>query len=182
MRPTAIVLLLAALLSGCETPILAPPYPQSTVTTGHLRAARPVKIGLSTFEGPARLDNCRGLKPLKLPAEVSPALYIQKAFEAEFRAAEILATSGGDITLSGRIDTVDFSSTRLITMGQWTIGLSLRSSNGKTLRVLENHEFDSAFEARESCRYTADAFAQAVQKLVAKTISDPGFPSLLQQQ
>jgi len=182
MRPTAIVLLLAVLLSGCETPIVAPHYPQSTETAGNLRAARPIKIGLSTFVGPARLENCRGLKPLNLPAEVSPSLYIQQAFEAEFRAADILAPSGADITLSGRIDTATFSSTKLITMGQWTIGLSLRSSNGKTLRVVESHEFDSAFEAREACRYTADAFAQAVQKLVAKTVSDPGFPGLLNQR
>ena len=43
----------------------------------------------------------------------------------------------------------------------------------------EYYEFDTGFVATEACRNTAEAYSRAVQNLVAKTVKDPVFVSLV---
>jgi hypothetical protein len=106
--------------------------------------------------------------------------YIQKAFEDELKIAGAYAAAPSRVTLTGKIEKIEFSSTRAITGGSWTIDLLLTSSNGKNLKVSEYYEFDSGFAAFEACRNTAEAFSRAVQNLVGKTVKHQAFPSLVQ--
>jgi hypothetical protein len=107
------------------------------------------------------------------------AQYIQKAFEDEFKIAGAYATGSPRVTLSGEIQKIEFSSTRALTGGSWSIDLNLTSSNGKQLRVNEYYEFDSGFAAFEACRNTAEAFSRAVQNLVGKVVKNSEFASLV---
>jgi len=179
MRTLVSLLLLSTLLAGCETPRVAPAYGQAADASAALRSLQVTGVGIGRFEGPSTLGNCRGLKPLALPDGMSPTQYVQSAFETELKAAGAWAGSDPRVKLTGNIETLAFSSTKLITMGEWTIALSLRSSNGHALRIQESLDFDSGFEAKEACQNTANAFAQLVQNLVGKSIRDPAFAELL---
>lgn len=83
------------------------------------------------------------------------------------------------MTLQGNIDRLEFSSTRALTGGSWTIELTLTSSNGKTLKADEYYELSSGFAAPEACRNTAEAFSRAVQNLVGKAVRNPEFSALI---
>jgi hypothetical protein len=85
--------------------------------------------------------------------------------------------SGGDAP--GPVERLEFSSTRALTGGSWTIDLVLKSSTGRNLRINEYYEFSSGFLATEACRNAADAFSRAVQNLVGKTFRNPQLSSLI---
>jgi hypothetical protein len=53
---------------------------------------------------------------------------------------------------------MDFSSTRGVTGGVWTIELTLTSSNGRRMKATETYEFESGFVAQTACKQTAEAF------------------------
>jgi hypothetical protein len=137
-------------------------------------------VGVGTFAGPTDFNaNCRALGALQVADGLSHTQYIQKAFEDEFKVAGAFAPSSPRVTLTGKVERLEFSSTRALTGGSWTIDLSLASSNGKSLRVNEYYEFSSGFAAPEACRNTADAFSRAIQNLVGKTVRNPEFASLI---
>lgn len=179
MRALVPIVLMSSLLAACETPLVAPRYTAAADASTTLRSMGASGVEVRSFEGPSTLGNCRGLKPLALPDGISPTQYIQRAFEAEFKAVGALAEGHSRVTLSGRVEAMSFSSTKAITMGEWSVALLLHSTNGQTMRVQESMEFDSAFEAGEACQNTANAFAQVVQNLVRKSVQDPTFAGLL---
>ena len=74
---------------------------------------------------------------------------------------------------------LEFSSSRAVTGGSWTIDLDLVSSNGKLLSVKEYYEFNSGFVANDACRNTAEAYSRAVQNLVGKAVRNPDFAALV---
>jgi hypothetical protein len=77
------------------------------------------------------------------------------------------------------VNRLEFSTTKGLTGGSWTIDLTLTSSNGKVIDVKEYYEFKSGFGANEACRNTAEAFSRAVQDLVGKALASPAFPGLV---
>ena len=89
------------------------------------------------------------------------------------------ATGTARVSVTGKVNKLEFSSSRGLTGGSWTIDLTLTSSNGKSLTVNEYYEFNSGFAANEACRNTAEAFSRAVQNLVGKTIRNAAFASLV---
>jgi hypothetical protein len=105
--------------------------------------------------------------------------YIRKAFEDEMKIAGAAAAGAARLTLNGKVDKLEFSSSRALTGGSWTIDMTLASSNGASLKVGEYYEFSSGFAAPEACRNTAEAFSRAVQNLVGKAVRDPGFAALV---
>ena len=76
-----------------------------------------------------------------------------------------------------RLDDIDFSSG--VTDAAWKIAVSVRSTNGKALSVVENYRFTSSWVGETACNQTAHALMPAIQNVVGKIIRDPKFPELL---
>jgi hypothetical protein len=137
-------------------------------------------IGVGQFTGPPSFDpNCRALGPLQVADNLTHTQYIQKAFEDELKVAGAFAQASPGVTLAGHVPRLQFSSTRALTGGSWTIDLVLVSSNGNRMTIAEHYEFASGFAANEACRQTAEAFSRAVQNLVGKTVRSPEFVRLV---
>lgn len=169
----------AGLLTACETPTTQR-YAISADNNQAIKALNVSGVGLGTFSPPADFSaNCRALGPLQVADGLSHTQYVRKAFEDELKIAGAFANGAARVTLAGTINKLEFSSSRGLTGGSWTIDLTLSSSNGKSLTVNEYYEFNSGFVANEACRNTADAFSRAVQNLVGKTVRNPGFAALI---
>jgi len=173
------VLLVAAALSACETPTTQR-YAISADNNQAIKSLGASNIGVATFRAPADFSaNCRALGPMQVADGLTHTQYIQKAFEDELKIAGAYASSGAQVVISGRVHRLEFSSTRALTGGSWTIDLALESSNGKSVAVNEYYEFSSGFGANDACRNTAEAFSRAVQDLIGKVVRNPGFAALL---
>jgi hypothetical protein len=167
-------------LAGCETPTTQR-YAISAENNQAIKALGATGIGVAAFKAPAQFNpNCRAAGALQVADGMTHTQYIQKAFEAELKIAGAFAQGAPRVVLSGTVDRLEFSSTRGLVGGSWSIDLSLASSNGRKIAVKEYYEFSSGFSAPEACRNTAEAFSRAVQNLVGKSLADPGFPALLQ--
>ena len=179
IRTLLVVVVSALALTACETPTTQR-YAISADNNQAIKALGTSGVGLTTFAGPGDFSsNCRALGPMQVADGLSHTQYIQKAFEDEFKLAGAFGQSPARVTLAGKVDRIEFSSTRAVTGGSWTIDLSLRSSNGKVLRVNEYYEFSSGFLAQEACRNTAEAFSRAVQDLVGKAVHHSEFAALV---
>ena len=179
LRSTMIAAAAALALSGCETPTTQR-YAISADNNQAIKALGVSGVGVSAFTGPADFNaNCRALGALQVADNLTHTQYIQKAFEDELKVAGAFAAGTPRVTLGGTVERLEFSSTRALTGGSWSIALVLKSSNGRSLRVNEHYEFSSGFVATEACRNTADAYSRAVQNLVGKTVRNPEFASLL---
>lgn len=179
-RAIFVITVSALVLAGCETPTTQR-YAISVENNMAIKALGTHKIGVGTFTPPSSFSpNCRALGPLQVADGLTHTQYIQRAFEDELKIAGAYASAGANATISGKVEKLEFSSTRALTGGAWTIELELLSSNGKRLRVDEHYEFSSGFSAMEACRNTAEAFSRAVQNVVGKAVKNPGFVGLVQ--
>lgn len=169
----------ALVLTACETPTTQR-YAISADNNQAIKTIGASGVGVRTFEAPGDFSpTCRALGPMKVADGLTHTQYIQRAFESELKIAGAFATEGVRVSLGGKVDKIEFSSTRGLTGGFWRINLLLSSSNGKNLSVEEYYEFDSGFAAQEACRNTAEAYSRAVQNLVGKAVRAPGFADLV---
>lgn len=179
MKKLASLLIVAALLSACETPTTQR-YAISADNNQAIKALGTSNIGIRTFAGPADFSaNCRALGPMQVADGLNHTQYIQKAFEDELKIAGAYAQGNARVTIGGKLNKLEFSSSKGITGGYWQIELGLDSSNGKKLDVSEYYEFNSGFVANDACRNTAEAYSRAVQNLVGKAVKSPAFADLL---
>lgn len=171
---------LLALLAACST-YVTPRYSISADTNVALKALGATGVGVETFTGPAAFDNsCRAAGPLAAPDNMTHADYIRKALEDELKVAGVYSPASPRVTLKGSVTKLEFSSSRGLTGGSWTIGLTLSSSNGRSISTSEYYEFESGFGAETACKQTAEAFMPAVQNLIAKAVRSPDFKTLIQ--
>ena len=174
-----IILGAAFLLTGCETPVTQR-YAISADNNVAIKSLGVGGIGIGPFIGPANFDpSCRALGPLQVADNLSHTQYIQRAFEDELKVAGAYAQNNPRVTLTGSVMRLEFSSSRAVTGGSWTIDLNLSSSNGRQMKVNEYYEFASGFIATEACRQTAEAYSRAVQNLISKAVRSPEFVGLL---
>ena len=177
-RRIAAALLAVSALGGCST-YAASRYSISAETVTGLRAFRgqTVSVGTFTAAAPGRSEiTCRAVGPIKTPDGEPFEVFIRKAFVDELRIAEIYSESA-PITLTGRLNALDFSSG--ITDAGWNIGLTVSSSNGRSLTVTEAYKFTSSWYGETGCNQTAHAFMPAVQNVVRKVVGHPDFGGLL---
>jgi hypothetical protein len=166
-------------LAGCET-MVAPRYSVTGDNNLAVKALGVTNVGVGDFTGPAAFDsNCRLLGPLQAADGLTHTQYIRKAFEEEFKIGGIYAAATPSVVLTGQVTQMEFSSTRGVTGGVWTIALTLTSSNGRKMSAAENYEFPSGFAAPTACKQTAEAFAPAVQNLVGKFVRSPEFAAMV---
>jgi hypothetical protein len=174
------VLLLPACLAiaGCST-YAVPRYAVSVDNVTALRTLNGQKINVGEFAPAKRQEDvteitCRAVGPIKTPDGEPFSQYIRKAFVSELKMADVYG-DGAPVTLTGTLDHVDFSSTS----GAWQIGLTVSSSNGKSMHVEESYEFSSSFFGETACNQTAQAFMAGVQDLLGKLVRDPAFKPLV---
>jgi len=177
MKYMPVVILASALVSGCST-YSVNRYSASTDNVIALRSldGQVTNIGSFTATGDANKSEimCRGVGPIKTPdGEIFPE-YVRKALLDELRLANSYSPSA-QITLTGNLDSIDFSSNS----GNWNLALTVKSSNGKSMSVAESYKFTSSFYGETACNQTAQALMPAVQNLVGKVVRSPEFPSLL---
>lgn len=120
---------------------------------------------------------CRLVGPIKALDGMTLDQLITKAFNDEFKFADIYSDSG--VRLTGAVTKAEFSSTAGLTNGWWDIGVRLDSSNGKSLSVANKYEFKSGFDALTACNHTAQALGPAVQDMIKKAVTDPAFGDLI---
>jgi hypothetical protein len=164
-------------LSACST-MQPPRYAVSVDNIQELKKHDGAQAQVIMLNQPTSYDvNCRLMGPIEPADGLSYSQFITKAFNDEFKMAEIYDTTG--TTISGDITHIQFSSVSGLTSGYWDIGLKLSSSNGASMTVNNRYDFKSGFDAITACNATADALTPAVQDLIKATISNSEFSSLL---
>ena len=179
MYRLAVILCATLCLSACETPTTQ----RYAISADNMQALQTVGkkgIGVGSMTAPAEFSaNCRLLGPMRVADGLTHTQYIQRALEAELKVAGAYLAESPRVLLSGAITRLEFSSSRAVTGGSWTIDLALKSSNGQALQVAEYYEFESGFAANDACRNTAEAFSRAVQNLIGKTFGHSKFAELV---
>ncbi len=179
MRTPLIALSLAALLSACST-FTTPRYSINPDTNVALKALGVSGIAVGNFSGPATFDaGCRAAGPLSPPDGMSHTAYLRKALEDELKVAGVHAESSPNVTLTGKVNKLEFSSARGLTGGSWDIDVTVTSSNGKSMTAAEHYEFQSGFVADTACKQTSEAYMPAVQNLIGKVVRSPDFKGLV---
>lgn len=172
-----IIILLAISISACST-MQPPRYSSSVDNVVALRELGTAKLNVSNLTQSAKFSaNCRLMGPIEPADGLSMPDFIAKAFNDEFKLANIYSESG--TTITGDITKIQFSSISGLTNGFWDIGLVLGSSNGNSLVVENKFDFKSGFDAITACNATADALSPAIQDLIYKTVTSPEFNDLI---
>jgi hypothetical protein len=174
------IVLAALFLSACQS--FSPQrYTAVPDNAPVLRAMPDGKVKVDAFILTATFDaSCRGGVNIDPPVNMTFQSYLQAALADELKVAGLYEEKSPRIVLSGSIDQLTFSSTKSLTNGEWSIGLKITSSNGKSAYASELYQFESAFEGGTACRRTAEAFLPAVQSLIAKLIRTAEFRALLE--
>jgi hypothetical protein len=173
------VIILAASLAGCSS-FTPPRYSISADNNVALKEIGVGHINVGDFQGPAKFDNfCRGAGPIAPPDKMSFHAYVQKALADELKVAGLYDDKTPKVTLTGKVNALEFSSSRGLTGGSWNISLTLTSSNGQSMSMKEYYEFESGFVADTACKQTAEAFMPTVQNLISKIVRSPEFKKLV---
>lgn len=180
MKKVVLVIISMAVLSGCST--FTPP--RYSIEADNTMALRKIEVGditVAEFSDPAKFDNaCRGAGPIAPPDNMSFGEYIREALADELKVAGLYDDDQSPrVTLSGKVNSLDFSSSRGLTGGEWNIDLTLMSSNGSSMTMAEHYEFESGFVADTACKQTAEAFMGAVQNLIGKMVTSNDFKQLV---
>jgi hypothetical protein len=117
---------------------------------------------------------CRGVGPIKTPDGETFADFLRSSLVSELKIAGAYA-AGAPVQLTGRLDNIDFSSVS----GAWNLGLTVFSSNGRSISIAEKYGYTSSYYGETACNQTAQALMPAVQDLLGKLVQAPDFPSLL---
>lgn len=172
----ALCLLSTAFVSGCST-YATNRYSISADNVVSLKTAAANKISVGDFsatEPGLSSIMCRGVGPIKTPDGESFENFIRNALVSEMKIADVYSDDAG-VTLTGNLDKIDFNSAS----GNWTLGVTLNSSNGKSLAVTEDYSFTSSFYGETACNQTGQALMPAVQNVITKLVSHPEFGSLV---
>jgi hypothetical protein len=134
-----------------------------------------VPVGKFTGAEPGKKEiACRAVGPIKTPDDQSFEDWIRKALVDELTVADLFVESA-PVTLSGRVNKVDFDSMA----GEWLLDLTVSSSNGQALTVANKYSYGFTYIAETACARTAKSFVPAVQLLIGKLVYDPKFADLL---
>lgn len=178
MRKFFAVLSVSLLAAGCSTMTPAR-YAVSIDNNQILKQYTGRSVRVASMVAPATYDaNCRLMGPINASDGMSIPQFVEKALNDELKFAGIYSDTGH--SLAGTLNKIEFSSTSGLTNGWWDLGLTLVSSNGKSLAAENRYEFKSGFDAITACNQTAQALGPAVQDLIKKVAMDPSFSHLIE--
>lgn len=167
---------IALILSGCDTATVRP-YSPSTDNVVKMRSAlAESNIRLNQFNQDSEIGqlNCRLLGPINIGATESKAKYIHDAFKGELLIAGVY-DDDSDIVISGRLDSVDFSS---LSPASWELVFTISSNKSDGYTVSTKHPFKTSYSAISACRNVSDAWGPAVQQLIREIMEHPEFLAL----
>jgi hypothetical protein len=138
-------------------------------------------INAGLFTKTAEFDNNCGITAgvVGMPDNLSFEGYIQKGLVDELKLAGMFDDATPKITLTGVVEQLSFFSRRNIYTSTWNIGVRLNSSNGKSVHVTVQYNFDAGAFSAADCQKIADNYMLAVQKILGKLIASPEFQSLV---
>jgi hypothetical protein len=163
--------------AGCVS-FTAPRYAMTPETVATLRMFQGQTVGVGPFTAakPGQTEIiCRGAGPVRTPDGEPFEQFIRRALISELTFAGMYAP-GSAVTLTGRLDDIDFSSG--LTDAAWKIAMTL-SAGGRAITAREDYRFSSAFVGDTACQNTAQALMPAVQGLIAKLVQHDDFPTLI---
>jgi hypothetical protein len=177
MKKFAFLTMAVLLATGCSTMTPAR-YSISVDNNVVLKQYAGATVEVATMTAADSYNaNCRLMGPIEAADGMSIPEFVQKAFNDEFKFAGI--HSGSGIKLDGSLTKISFSSTSGLVNGTWDLGLTLKSSNGRSMMTESSYGFRSGFDAITACNQTAQALGPAVQDLIKKVVSDPQFATLI---
>ena len=177
MSKLLFVIVLAVIVSGCST-YSADRYSIDVDNVMTLKALKGTKINVGAFTAsePRKAEiMCRGVGPIKTPDGETFENFIRKGLVDELKLAEVYSSSA-PVTLTGNLDSIDFSSAS----GTWNLALTVNSSNGNSLSVAENYSYTTSYYGETACNQTAQALMPAVQNLIGKVVRNAEFYRLTQ--
>src|SRR5689334_10414324 len=135
----------AAALGGCAT-YNAPRYAVSADNDLALKAFAPAKVDVGPFTSTADFaSGCRGGASIEMPDGIAPQEDVRRALIDEIKLAGLYEAAAPRVTLTGQLDSMEFSSHRGVTGGTWDLGITLVSSTGASLTQSEHYEFPVGF-------------------------------------
>lgn len=178
-----IVLMVVFALGACSYLLtyMPPHYSVSMDNTTELKKIGGSNINVGPFTRTAELDNDCGITAgsVVMPEKMSFEDYIRKGLVEELKAAGMFDDTSPKITLTGTVDKLSFFSRRNIYTSTWYIGLLVKSSNGESVHVADQYNFDAGAGSAADCQKIADSYLPAVQKIIGKFIDAPEFQSLV---
>mgnify|MGYP000873194247 CR=1 FL=1 len=175
MNKIVFLLFLSLIVSGCST-YAASRYSICTVNVVALRSlnGKTINVGAFTATKSGQTEiMCRGVGPIKTPDGEPFSEYVRKAFIDELKIANVYS-SNAPVVITANLDSIDFSSNS----GTWSISMTFKSSNGKSVIATENYSYTSSFYGETACNQTAQALMPAVQNLVGKVVRSNNFLAL----
>ncbi|MGH6978975.1 MAG: hypothetical protein ACRED4_06765 [Brevundimonas sp.] len=170
----------ALAVAGCETTTSYPYQPSTQNVMAFQSALAPsnTKVQLGAFTRDPGINTtpaCRMMGPIDVAPGKSMEVYIRDAMQAELFQAGVLSSTTGS-SISGRIDAVDLNT---LGTGSWSLTMTLTSSADPTgYQVATVFPFSSSFSAVSACKNASAAFGPAVNDLISKAVSNPGFNRL----
>ena len=122
LKKMCMVTLVALTMSGCST-YSVNRYAVSVDNITALKQAQGSKLQIGEFNSVKKSQTsimCRGVGPIKTPDGQSFESFIRKAFIDELKMADLYA-SEAPVTLTGTLDSIDFSSAS----GKWNIAVTI---------------------------------------------------------
>jgi len=174
-----LALLAVASLAGCST-YAVPRYSINADNVVAMKTTVVNGVGVGQFtqapipnESPNQIM-CRAVGPIKTPDGESFAEFVKAGFISELKIAGVYAPTA-PVQLTGQLENIGFSSVS----GTWNLGLTIKSSNGRSMSIAEAYSYTSSYYGETACNQTAQALMPAVQDLLAKVVQSPKFPTLL---
>jgi len=176
----ALAAIAALSLSACETmqPASYANYGDNTFT---LRKFTGTKVRIASVSDLSKFDSgCRMVGPIKTAGNRPLSEFIRDSFNDELKFAGLYSDDPGTAELTATLNSAEFSSMTGLTRGYWSFSLQVANqASGKSITANSRYDFDSGFDAGTACMNTSNALTPAVQRLIYKAVSDPGFPALI---
>ena len=168
--------LVAVNFTGCAT-YSAHEYSISADNMATLKEIGDYKVNLGEFTSTKKgLHSimCRGAGVISPPNKITYANYVKNALSQEFKFAERFSATA-PITLTGNLDKVIFSSNR----GIWDFEITLNSTNGKSVAVVDRYDFRTSFFAGRACHQVSLNLSNAVKAVIKKLVNHAEFAALV---
>jgi hypothetical protein len=177
------VLMLVLVLGACSSLLIYMP-PHYSISEDNAKAIKRFgggNINVGPFTMADKFDSDCGVTAgsLKIDDNLGYEEYIRQGLIDELRNAGMFDDVTPKITLSGTIEQLSVYSRRNIVTSTWKIGLRVDSSNGQSVTVTEQYNFDVGFGSQADCQKIADAYMPLAQNILAKFINAPEFRSLI---
>lgn len=164
-------ILATILLSGCAAYVTGR-YSISADNVMTMRSWNGVKLNIGNFSDATNTSkmSCNYKGDINTMDGESYVQFIRNALVSELKFSGVYSATA-PVTITGRLDQID-NSTAFST--DWTLVMTLSSSNGKSVTITENYHYNGSVfgTAASTCGSLAAAFVPAVQDLIGKIIQE----------